>query len=69
MAMQMNQQRQQAFTDARQRQQSAVSSQATNRVQQGFQQSQQYARDHSFYAPGANAPLFNPYIWANPWVY
>jgi len=67
--MQMNQQRQTAFQDARQRQQSAVSSQATNRVQQGFQQSQQNARDHSFYAPGANDPLFNPYMWANPWVW
>jgi hypothetical protein len=69
LAMQMNQQRQQAFQDARQRQQSAVSSQATNRVQQGFQQSQQMARDRSFYAPGAFDPLYNPYIWTNPWVW
>ncbi len=69
MAMQMNQQRQQAFADARQRQQSAVSSQATNRVQQGFQQSQQNARINTLNAEQANAPLFSPYIWANPWVY
>ncbi|MEX0642522.1 MAG: hypothetical protein WD468_07465 [Pirellulales bacterium] len=68
MAIQMNQQRQQAFTDARQRQQNAVSSQATNRVQQGFQQSQQNSRNN-IGTPGGNAPLFNPFIWANPWVY
>jgi hypothetical protein len=69
LAMQMNQQRQQAFLDARQRQQSAVSSQATNRVQQGFQQSQQNAQSNIRAAEAANAPIFNPYIWTNPWVW
>jgi hypothetical protein len=69
MAMQMNQQRQQAFAAARQRQQSAVTSQATNRVQQGFQQSQQFARQNIQNAPVSNAPLVNPYVWTNPWVW
>jgi hypothetical protein len=69
MARQMNQQRQSAFQDARQRQQAAVSGQATNRVQEGFQQSQQNARNHSFYAPGGFDPLINPYVWTNPWVW
>ena len=58
--MQMNQQRNQAFQDARMRQQSAVSSQATNRVQQGFQQSNQNAQSNIRTAEAANAPLFNP---------
>jgi hypothetical protein len=67
--MQMNQQRNQAFQDARMRQQSAVSSQATNRVQQGFQQSNQNAQSNIRAAEAASAPLFSPYIWANPWVW
>lgn len=69
LAMQMNQQRQQAFNDARVRQQNAVSNQATNRRQQAFQQSQQNARENTMIAPSYNAPLFNPYVWANPWVW
>jgi len=67
--MQMNQQRNQAFQDARMRQQSAVASQATNRVQQGFQQSNQNAQSNIRAAESANAPLFNPYVWANPWIW
>jgi hypothetical protein len=67
--MQMNQQRNQSFNDARMRQQSAVAGQATNRVQQGFQQSQQNAQSNIRAAEAANAPLFNPYVWANPWVW
>jgi hypothetical protein len=69
LAMQMNQQRQQAFLDARQRQQSAVASQATNRVQQGFQQSQQNSQWNLRAAEASNAPMINPYIWTNPWVW
>jgi hypothetical protein len=68
MIVQMNQERQTAFEDARRRQQSAVATQATNRVQQGFQQSLENAtRDRNFYAPGAWDYHSNPYRWLSPW--
>jgi hypothetical protein len=68
MVMQMNRERQTAFEDARRRQQSAVATQATNRVQEGFQQSLQNATlDRNFYAPGAWDSRSNPYLWLNPW--
>lgn len=69
MAMQMSQQRQQAFVDARQRQQAAVAGQASNRVQQNFQQSQQNAANARANAAASSAPLINPYVWVNPWVW